>query len=44
MSRPAASHHLRILKEAAIISVRKERTIKYYRVAIRRLISYYQVS
>ncbi|OPH62154.1 transcriptional regulator [Paenibacillus ferrarius] len=32
LSRPAVSHHLRILKEAQIISVRKEGTINYYRL------------
>lgn len=30
LSRPAVSHHLRILREAQIISVRKEGTIHYY--------------
>lgn len=32
LSRPAVSHHLKILKEAQIISVRKEGTINYYRL------------
>lgn len=32
LSRPAVSHHLKILKEAEIISVRKEGTINYYRL------------
>jgi DNA-binding transcriptional ArsR family regulator len=30
LSRPAVSHHLRILKEAEIISVRKKGTMNYY--------------
>lgn len=30
LSRPAVSHHLQILKEAGIISVRKEGTKNYY--------------
>ncbi len=32
LSRPAVSHHLKILKEAEIISVRKEGAINYYRL------------
>lgn len=32
LSRPAVSHHLKILKEAQIISVRKEGTRNYYRL------------
>jgi len=32
LSRPAVSHHLKILKEAQIISVRKEGTLNYYRL------------
>ncbi|MNO40056.1 Transcriptional repressor SdpR [compost metagenome] len=32
LSRPAVSHHLKILKEAQIVSVRKEGTINYYRL------------
>ncbi|MGG1637596.1 metalloregulator ArsR/SmtB family transcription factor [Paenibacillus sp. FSL K6-3182] len=32
LSRPAVSHHLKILKEAEIISVLKEGTINYYRL------------
>ena len=30
LSRPAVSHHLRILKEAGILKVRKEATKNYY--------------
>ena len=30
LSRPAVSHHMRILKEAGIISVRREGTKNYY--------------
>lgn len=30
LSRPAVSHHLRILKEAGIVKVRKEGTKNYY--------------
>ncbi len=30
LSRPAVSHHLKILKDAQIVSVRKEGTINYY--------------
>ncbi|WP_144029048.1 ArsR/SmtB family transcription factor [Paenibacillus rigui] len=30
LSRPAVSHHLKILKEAQIISLRKEGTMNYY--------------
>lgn len=32
LSRPAVSHHLKILKDAQIVSVRKEGTINYYRL------------
>ncbi|MEK4259384.1 MULTISPECIES: ArsR/SmtB family transcription factor [unclassified Paenibacillus] len=32
LSRPAVSHHLKILKDAQIISVHKEGTINYYRL------------
>ncbi|MEC0240121.1 metalloregulator ArsR/SmtB family transcription factor [Paenibacillus dokdonensis] len=32
LSRPAISHHLKILKEAQIVSVHKEGTINYYRL------------
>lgn len=32
LSRPTVSHHLKILKEAQIISVRKEGVINYYRL------------
>lgn len=32
LSRPSVSHHLKILKEAQIISVRKEGTRNYYRL------------
>lgn len=32
LSRPSVSHHLKILKEAEIISVRKEGTRNYYRL------------
>nr|WP_169082283.1 metalloregulator ArsR/SmtB family transcription factor [Paenibacillus sp. PL91]MBC9200900.1 winged helix-turn-helix transcriptional regulator [Paenibacillus sp. PL91] len=31
LSRPAVSHHLKVLKDTQIISVRKEGTINYYR-------------
>lgn len=30
LSRPTVSHHLKILKESQIISVRKEGTLNYY--------------
>lgn len=30
LSRPAVSHHLQILKDAGIVSVRKEGTMNYY--------------
>ncbi|WP_405111282.1 ArsR/SmtB family transcription factor [Paenibacillus sp. FSL K6-1217] len=32
LSRPSVSHHLRILREAEIVSVRKEGTRNYYRL------------
>lgn len=32
LSRPAVSHHLKILKDVRIVSVRKEGTINYYRL------------
>ncbi|MFX3636716.1 MAG: ArsR/SmtB family transcription factor [Candidatus Pristimantibacillus sp.] len=34
LSRPTVSHHLRILKDAQIISVLKEGTINYYRLDV----------
>ncbi|OZB95317.1 helix-turn-helix transcriptional regulator [Paenibacillus sp. XY044] len=32
LSRPAVSHHLKILKDAQIVSVHKQGTINYYRL------------
>lgn len=34
LSRPAVSHHLKILKEAGLINVRREGTANYYYLAI----------
>lgn len=34
LSRPSVSHHLRILKDAQIISVRKEGAKNYYRLDV----------
>lgn len=34
LSRPAVSHHLKILKEAGLISVRQEGTANYYYLTI----------
>lgn len=34
LSRPAVSHHLKILKEAGLISVRREGTCNYYYLSI----------
>ncbi len=34
LSRPAVSHHLKILKEAGLINVRKEGTANYYYLTI----------
>lgn len=34
LSRPAVSHHLRILKEAKIVNVRKEKTMNFYSINI----------
>jgi len=39
LSRPSVSHHLRILKEAEIVSVRKEGTINYYRLDVQSKLS-----
>lgn len=35
LSRPAISHHLKILKEAGLIDVRREGTANYYYLTIR---------
>ena len=34
LSRPAVSHHLKILKDAGLISVRREGTCNYYYLSI----------
>lgn len=36
LSRPAISHHLKVLKEAGLVSVRKEGTANYYFLTIER--------
>ncbi len=35
LSRPAVSHHLKILKDAGIVHIRKEGTMNYYYVCIK---------
>lgn len=34
LSRPAVSHHLKVLKEAGIITMRKEGTMTYYHIDV----------
>lgn len=34
LSRPAVSHHLRVLKEAQVISMRKEGTMNFYSIEV----------
>ena len=34
LSRPASSHHLKVLKDAGIVGVRRERTSNYYYLTI----------
>ena len=36
LSRPAISHHLKILKEAGLVGVRQEGTANYYYLTLRR--------
>ncbi len=38
LSRPAVSHHLKILKDAGVAHIRKEGTMNYYYVCIRDLL------
>ena len=35
LSRPAISHHLKILKEAGIVDIRQEGTANYYYLTLR---------
>lgn len=44
LSRPAVSHHLKILKEAGIIKVRKEGTKNYYYFDAEDRVRYRQMS
>lgn len=34
LSRPAVSHHLKILKEARIVNMRKEKTMNFYSINV----------
>ncbi len=38
LSRPAVSHHLKILKDAGVAHIRKEGTMNYYYLCIRELL------